>query len=301
MLAGIDIGGTKMAIGIGDREGNLISKHRISMTQGLSPRQALEEAATFLEGLEHPIEAVGIGAAGPIDLEGGMLVNPPNLSGWDRVPIRSILEERLKVPVRMDNDANAAALGEYRFGAGRGCQDMVYLTVSTGVGGGIIIGGELLHGVRNGAGEVGHMTILPDGPRCGCGNYGCLEALASGTGIARRAQEGLDQGVESILRGQTISTHTIAEAVRARDPFAMRVWDEAIGYLAIGIANLVAVLAPQRIVIGGGVANVGELLFVPLREKLSQRVCMVPLDAIEIVAAKHINDAGLLGAIALAW
>ena len=302
LLCGIDIGGTKIAIGLGDREGNILAQDRILVDPDKSAQELLAEVSLRLGELAsgRSFSGVGVGVPGPLDAEAGLILNAVNLPGWADLPIRDILQDSLKVPVLIENDANAAAMGEFLFGAGRGVRDMVYVTVSTGIGGGVITDGKLLRGVRGSAGEVGHMTILPDGPLCNCGNHGCFEALASGTAIARRAREGLEKGEKSSLRGQKISTFAISNAVRAGDPFARRIWEESIFYLACGIGNIIAVLAPQRIVIGGGVANVGDLLFLPLREELKKRVCVAPLEKIEVVPAKNVNDAGLLGALAVA-
>lgn len=302
LLCGIDIGGTKIALGLGDREGHILAQDRIAVDPSVPARELLQQVAERLKELAagRPIEAAGVGVPSPMDPETGVLIKAPNLPGWDGLPIKAIFEEALHVPVLVENDANAAAYGEYRYGAGRGCKNMVYVTVSTGVGGGVVVDGKLVRGVRGAAGEIGHQTIDPNGPLCGCGNHGCLEAFASGTAIARRAQEGIDRGEETVLKHEKVTTFAISKAVREGDPFAKKVWQESIEYLAIGIGNVIVMLAPERIVIGGGVANVGDLLFQPLREAVKSRVRVAPVDRIEIVPAGNVNDAGLLGALAVA-
>lgn len=232
----------------------------------------------------------------------GLILSPPNLPGWDKFPVVKLVEERLGVPVLLDNDANAAALGEHRYGAGRGYQHLVYITQSTGIGGGLIVRGELVHGVYDGAGEVGHMTVLPDGPECGCGGRGCLEALCSGMGIARRARERLAAGEASslsTLSPDEITARAVAEAARAGDAVASQVWDEMIQYLAVGVGNLFNVLAPEAVVIGGGVSETGEQLFGPLRERVRERMRMLPPESINILQASLGGDSALHGALIL--
>jgi len=249
------------------------------------------------------LDAVGIGCGGPLDRARGLILSPPNLPGWDEFPVVQIVEERLGVPALLDNDANAAALGEHRHGAGRGYRHLVYITQSTGIGGGVIVRGELVHGVCDGAGEVGHMTVLPDGPVCGCGGRGCLEALCSGTGIARRARERLAAGASSALSSlssEEVTARAVAEAARAGDTLASEVWDEMIHYLAVGVGNLFNALAPEAIVIGGGVSEAGEQLFAPLRERVRERARMLPPEKINILQASLGGDSALHGAVILA-
>jgi glucokinase len=235
-----------------------------------------------------------------------VILSPPNLPGWDNIPLKQMLVDEFGTYVYVDNDANAAALGEYRFGAGSGVRNMVYVTVSTGVGGGIIIDGRLLHGVRSSAGEIGHQTVLYDGPRCKCGNYGCLEALASGTAIARRAREASARQPESLMvklvggDNARISTETVVQAVQDGDALALEVWNDTIEYLAIGVSNIITMLAPDMVVVGGGVAEAGDLLFSGLRAEVAKRVFLVPLDRVKIEPPKLGGDVGVVGAMAVA-
>ena len=183
VIAGVDIGGTKIALALGSVDGEIISTRRFLTRVKAGPHRILDETIEnireLVEEAEGRLVGVGVGCAGPLDLDRGLVMSPPNLTGWDQFPIIELMRERLDVPVLLDNDANVAALGEYRYGAGRGFKNIVYITISTGIGGGIIVGGEIIRGVGGGAGEVGHMTVLPDGPECGCGARGCMEALCS--------------------------------------------------------------------------------------------------------------------------
>ncbi len=306
-VAGIDIGGTKIALALADGEGRIVEGARFpARTAERGPHAIIEEALAEIERMlgrtGARLAAVGVGCGGPLDRGRGLILSPPNLPGWDEFPIVKLVEERLGVPALLDNDANAAALGEHRHGAGRGYKHLVYITISTGIGGGVIVRGELVHGVYDGAGEVGHMTVLPGGPECGCGGRGCLEALCSGTGIARRARESVAAGGASSLASlgaENITAQAVAEAARAGDAVAARVWDETIEYLAVGVGNVFNVLAPEAVVIGGGVSGAGEQLFGPLRERVRARARMLPPELINILQASLGGDSALHGAVIL--
>jgi glucokinase len=306
-VAGIDIGGTKIALAVADLDGLIIERKRFpARTSERGPHAIMEETLAEIEQMLGKtgarLAAAGIGCGGPLDRKRGLILSPPNLPGWDEFPVVRVVEERLGVPALLDNDANAAALGEHRHGAGRGYKHLVYITQSTGIGGGVIVRGELVHGVCDGAGEVGHMTVLPDGPECGCGGRGCLEALCSGTGIARRARARLAAGEASALAALSpseVTARAVAEAARAGDAVAAAVWDEMIHYLAVGVGNLFNVLAPEAVVIGGGVAEAGEQLFEPLRVRVRERVRMLPPGKINILQASLGGDSALHGAVIL--
>lgn len=306
-VAGIDIGGTKIALAVADLDGRVLEQTRVpARTAERGPHAIMEEALAEIERLlvqtGSRLAAVGVGCGGPLDRKRGLILSPPNLPGWDEFPIVRLVEERLGVPALLDNDANAAALGEHRHGAGVGYKHLIYITQSTGIGGGVIVRGELVHGICDGAGEVGHMTVLPDGPECGCGGRGCLEALCSGTGIARRARERLAAGEASALSALSpaeVTGRAVAEAARAGDAVAAQVWDEMIHYLAVGVGNLCNVLAPEAVVIGGGVSEAGEQLFGPLRERVRERMRMLPPEKINILQASLGGDSALHGAVIL--
>ncbi|HEX8139215.1 MAG TPA: ROK family protein [Pyrinomonadaceae bacterium] len=307
-VAGIDIGGTKIAVALSDTDGRLLSLSRFATRLELGPYVIMEEAAKEVERLIEEagarLLAVGVGCGGPLDRERGLILSSPNLTGWDEFPLIPLLEERFKVPALLENDANAAALGEYQRGAGRGLRDIVYITISTGIGGGIIIGGKLLHGVYDGAGEVGHTTVLPGGPKCGCGARGCMEAICSGTSIARRARERLSSGARSVLREMgggidAVTARMVAEAAREGDALATEIWDETVYYLAVGIGNIVNILAPEAVILGGGVSTSGEQLLEPLRHQVRSSIKMLPPDKINILQAALGGDSAIHGALIL--
>ena len=256
----------------------------------------------MLEGCGSRLAAVGVGCGGPLDRRRGLILSPPNLPGWDEFPIVALLREHFGVPVLLDNDANAAALGEHRHGAGQGLKHLVYMTISTGIGGGVIVSNKIIHGVYDGAGEVGHMTVLPDGPLCGCGARGCLEALCSGTAIARRARERLAAGEESFLSSldaAEVTAQAVALAAREGDALASKVWYDTIRHLSVGVGNIFHALAPEAVIIGGGVSTAGDQLFEPLRGQVRARVLMLPPDRINILQASLGGDSGIHGAVIL--
>jgi glucokinase len=306
-VAGVDIGGTKIALAVAAPDGQILEGTRFPTRVEDGPRAILErvfsEIERMCEGAGARLAAVGVGCGGPLDRARGLILSPPNLPGWDEFPIVSLLEERFGVKALLDNDANAAALGEHRHGAGRGLKHLVYITISTGIGGGVIVSNKLVHGVHDGAGEVGHMTVLPDGPACGCGGRGCLEALCSGTAIARRARERLAAGGESLLSSLNygeITAQSVALAAREGDALASKVWYDTIRHLSVGVGNIFHALAPEAVIIGGGVSTAGEQLFAPLREQVRARVCMLPPDKINILQASLGGDSGVQGAVILA-
>ncbi len=305
----IDVGGTKIAVGLADAQGRIVTRDQFPTLPERGPDAVLGETAARLRGLAIArgvtLTAVGVGSVGPLDPLTGTLMNPPNFPGWAAVPLKAALARALGAPVTIDNDANVAALAEYRHGAGRGARLMVYVTISTGIGGGIVIDGRLIHGLGGAAGEVGHQTLRPDGPLCGCGNRGCLEALASGTAIARQARAAVAAGggraIAALAGDDPAAIHAghVAEAARGGDAEAAAIWDAAMADLAIGLGNVVTTLAPDRLVLGGGVTRAGDQLLAPLRAGLARHVRMVPIQALDVRLATLADDAGLVGAAAL--
>jgi glucokinase len=244
---------------------------------------------------------VGIGSPGPLNRESGLVLETPNL-GWRNFPLRDLVSQATGLPATLDNDANCATYGEWWQGAGRGSETLVGLTLGTGIGGGLVMGGRIHHGASDAAAEFGHMTIDTTGRKCKCGNYGCLEAYASGPNIAARAVEGLEAGVESILsdlvhgRTEDITAATVYDAAVLGDPFADEVIKETAKVLGVGIANLVNALNPDAVVIAGGVTRAGDHLFVPLRKEVRRRAFRSAVDACRIVPAALSDTAGLIGA-----
>ncbi|MGE5676360.1 MAG: ROK family protein, partial [Mycobacterium leprae] len=284
VILGIDIGGTKLAAGVVTMDGRQISEDRVPSYASEGPDAVIERLIALcrrvveLAGVSwEQIIAAGVGCGGPLDPKTGVIMEPPNLPGWIDIPLVDRLQKALGIPVYLDNDANAAALGEFRFGAGRGVQNLVYLTVSTGIGGGIIIGGQLYQGENGNAGELGHMSVSYNGRACNCGGRGCLEAYCSGTSIATRAREAVaaDDSYSLLLKlagtPERITAETLAAALDQYDPMAMQVWAETIEILGAGIASVINVFNPQRVVLGGGITNFGDKLFVPLRQQAMGR------------------------------
>lgn len=318
-LLAVDIGGTKLALGVAsiDRfraSGELDRIVKEPIARPGTPEEviarAIELGRELLAAGDDRLAAIGISIGGPLDHESGRVINFPHLPGWRDIALRELLSRHLGAPALLDNDANLGALAEHRWGAGRGVEDMVYLTISTGIGGGVIVGGRLVHGVGSAAGEVGHITVKSDGPRCACGNPGCLEMMASGTAIARRARESLTAAAEvgrgalllELAGGEpgAITSEIVARAAREGDPLATELWEETAEYIAVGLGSIIHVLAPPLIVLGGGVAQAGELLLEPVRRRLRGHVFYVPLERIAVRTASLGHDSALLGAATLA-
>lgn len=308
-IAGIDIGGTKIAIALETLQGEKIAVRRLPTNVEIEPYAVMETVlqaiAEMTDGNQGKLVAVGIGCPSPLDLENGLVMSPSNLRDWNNFPVVKLVRDRFMVPVVLDNDANTAALGEYVYGAGRGYRNVVYVTVSTGIGGGIILDGEIYHGVGASAGEIGHTIVQPDGVRCNCGSVGCLETISSGTHIARRARERLAGGEPSLMNQivqniDQVTAETVVEAVRQKDKVATEIWEETCRFLSIGLGNIITVLAPEAVVIGGGIAAAGDLLFSPLRRLVPQFVSMVPAEKIKILHAELGSESGVCGALVIA-
>ena len=264
-----DLGGTNFRTALIDRAGRLHYRSSTETNAEKGPGAVIEmmigQFRAAIEGAgKGRILAVSTTAPGPLDPWRGLVFQPPNLPGWNEVPLREILEERLGRPAFVSNDANAAALAEHRFGAGRGSRHLIYVTVSTGVGGGIIADNRLMLGAHGSSGEIGHIVVDPAGPRCGCGNRGCVESLASGPAIASRFVDRVREGADTTLAGMPIdeiSTTQIVSAAQNGDKLATEVLAEAGRWLGIALANMLHLFDPEIIVVGGGVSNAGELIF----------------------------------------
>jgi glucokinase len=309
LAIGVDIGGTKVAAGVVDADGNVLTRAR-RRTPSHDPEHIVDVVVEIVRQLrtEHDAGPVGIGAAGYIDVERAHVMFAPNLPGWRNTPLREQVSERLGSDVVVENDANAAAWGEYRFGAGEQEPDLVCLTVGTGIGGGIVVDGRLHRGRFGVAAEPGHMRVVPGGRACGCGNLGCWEQYASGSALVRAAREVAterkDDGRRLVqLAGSVdnIDGPTVTMAASEGDAAAIDCFDEIGRWLGQGMADLAAVLDPGRFVIGGGVADAGELLLRPARETFGNSLSGRGYrPAAEIVAARLGPDAGLIGAADLA-
>lgn len=310
-LGAVDLGGSKILSVIAEGDGRRLGEDRRSTSAEEGPELVLERVVDSLEEalakaglLQGDLAAVGICSPGPCDIDAGVICSAPNLPGWRDVPICRYLEDRLGVATRLENDANAAALGEHVYGAGRGCRHLVYITVSTGIGGGLIIDGRPYRGATGVAGELGHMTIDPHGPVCGCGNQGCLEALASGTAIAARGEELVAQGGSALLaelareRGE-LTAETVAQAAGQGDMACRGIIRRAGYYLGIGFASYVNIFNPQIIIIGGGLVKVGDLLLAPARAEMEARAMPEALRAVQVKLAELGDYAGVMGMVAL--
>lgn len=310
LAIGIDVGGTKVAAGVVDPEGRVLARaRRPSPTTDV---RAVEDAVTTcvdeLRGAHPAVVAVGVGAAGFVDAAQEVVLFAPNLA-WRDEPLRARLAARLGLPVTVDNDANAAGWAEHRFGAGRGVRDLVVLTIGTGIGGAVLLGGRLHRGSAGVAGEPGHVRVVPDGRRCGCGNRGCWEQYCSGRALVVEARE--VAGVRPLEAARLleladgaagdITGPVVTEAAREGDPVALECFGVVGRWLGQGLADLAALLDPERFVIGGGVIDAGDLLLGPAREEYAARLVgrgTRPLAP--IVAAALGPEAGLVGAADLA-
>ena len=315
-VVGLDIGGTNVRVGLVPEQGGrpVALVHRSTPALGGQDMVVGELAAVVEEVIETGLGAagdpdgdvlgMGIGSPGPLDLERGIVLDAFNL-GWKDFPLRDALGQAVGLPVILDNDANCATWGEYWQGAGRGARSLVGVTLGTGIGGGVILEGKLVHGASASAGEVGHMSIDFHGRRCKCGNYGCLEAYASGPNIAARAREGLEAGAESVLTSLVegdlarLTAATVFEAILEGDAYAGEVMLETAKILGAGVANIVNVLNPQVVVIVGGVTRAGHYLFNPLRAEVRRRAFKSAEQACKIVPGDLPQTAGVIGAAGL--
>ncbi|MBN1351547.1 ROK family protein [candidate division KSB1 bacterium] len=304
---GLDLGGTNLKYALGNKHGEVLVK----LTR---PSQASESLEKILHNMFAAVEklleiaklekfnviSIGVGSPGSIDFENGRVIGEvPNLKGWTDVPIREILQERFRLPVWTDNDANMVAIAEARVGAGKGFRNLVFITVGTGIGGGIIIDGKLYRGASFNAAEIGHTSIIMHGKRCKCGNIGCLEMYASAPAIVKLYMEKLNQ--ENVdFDEDIISTELIFERVKERDVIATETLDEACEALGAGLANVVNLINPEAIIIGGGVSEAGESFLGRVRKVVFDRALPAALPGLRIIKAELGNDAGIVGAILLA-
>lgn len=304
-VIGADLGGTLIRAVRTNFEGEKVARSELPTEADSGGEAVLERIHIAIEEVMRDVEpdevlGIGIGAPGPIGTD-GRIYDPPNLPNWGDFSLTERVRDRFERPAYAGNDANLAALGEHRFGAGQGVDDIVYMTVSTGIGGGIISGGRLLLGARGYAAEVGHQTLVAEGPICGCGQPGHLEALASGPAIVRNAKERLQAGASSTIPnyGEQIRGKSITEAGQAGDELAKELFAEAGYYIGLGLVNLIHILEPKRVLIGGGVSQAGDLLFDPIRDTVHQRVMSPIYREVEILPAALGADVGLMGAVAL--
>jgi glucokinase len=310
-VLGIDIGGTNLVVGSVSEDGTRIvatasepTHAEAGATDVLERLVRLAEraiAATRKEIAGAEILGVGVGAPGPLDTKRGIVLLTPNL-GWVNLPLRQIIHDRLGLPAALDNDANCAVLGEWWVGAARGARHAIGITIGTGIGGGLILDGKLYHGASDVAGEIGHTTIDTEGRRCKCGNYGCLEAYASGPNIALRAVEEIEAGAGSRLPSlvggdlSKVTAQTVYQAAQDGDDLALEVVNDTARFLGVGIGNLLNVFNPEAVVVCGGVTLAGDHLFVPLRREVARRAFKPAVTACRIVPGELAGTAGVYGA-----
>jgi glucokinase len=303
-IVAVDIGGTQLrAAFYANEQVNPVLQKRVK-TLANQPG-VFERLTKVIEDVwpkNEKVNAIGVASPGPVDPHAGYLLATPNIQQWHDFPLTQKLSEHFSVPAFLDNDANLACLAEWKFGAGMGYHDILYLTVSTGVGGGVIIGNRLLQGHHGLAAELGHTTVQADGPLCGCGQHGHLESFSSGTGIERFVADQLRAGRESVLQpNKKHSAHTISEAAKQGDALSIEAYAIAGKYLGIGVANFLHAFDPAIIIFGGGVSQSGALLFEPFEISLREHVIHPRyLEGLVIARAELADDAGLLGARALA-
>lgn len=299
----IDIGGTRTRIARFPSMGNKpLMVNRISTQK--NDKLILDRVIELIDAMwpnNTQVLGIGVAAPGPVDPIKGVVIEAPSFPEWDHLPLKDILEKRFNVPVKMGNDANIAALGEWKYGAGIGHHHIIYITVSTGIGGGIIVNDKLLLGVRGLASELGHVTIIPDGPLCSCGQHGHLEAIASGPAIVRWVAGEIKKGTRSSLSNvNTFTAKDIADAALNNDKLAQLGFVRAGKYLGIAIANFLHIFNPSAIIIGGGVSQSGSLLIDPLKQTLEDMILSsYYIDKLSIKVSPLGDDVGLMGALAL--
>jgi glucokinase len=310
LYGAIDLGGTKLRSIVADASGRVLGDDiRLSHAQEglevvLGRMVECLDASLAKAGVERSrLRGLGIASPGAVDSVRGIVPDAPQLPGWRDVPLARLVEERVGVPVRLENDATAAALGEHRFGAGRGSRYMLYLTVSTGIGGGIIIDGEMYGGKSGAAGELGHVVIDMNGPPCGCGARGCLEALASGTAIGKRGEDLAESGRSPILarlrrEEGRVTAEMMQRAAEKGDRASREAFREAGRYLGVALASYVNIFDPEVIVIGGGVAKAGDLLLEQARMEMQALAMVQPLRGVRLVVSELGEFVGALGMVA---
>jgi glucokinase len=309
VLVGVDLGGTNVRIGIVTPTGRVLKKEEYALDTsqgGLKiVAQLVSNLKNFLQkriGKNNQLLGIGIGIAGAIDMKRGRIIRSPNIPDLNGFGIREFIKKRISSPIAIENDANAFALGEGWVGAAKGSNDYCGVTLGTGVGGGIVINGEILHGSRGMASEVGHMVIDPEGPLCGCGGKGCLEVYASATGIRRMALEAIEkrEGEEILKRArgkaEEVTSDKVFEAAQSGDKAAQKIFNQMGRFLGLGLVNLIHLFNPEKIVIGGGVSRAWDSFIKATMEVVMERAMEGSRECMKIVQAKCGDDAGVLGA-----
>jgi glucokinase len=308
VVIGVDLGGTNIKSAVINESGEVLHRLVRPTHAADGPARVLDQIAGCVKDLHDQVAsddivAVGVGAPGPMNWETGVVYSPPNLPGWKDVPLADEIAGRTNLTAYVENDANAACWGEFWVGAGSNAKSLCCLTLGTGVGGGIVLDGALLHGPDGTAGELGHLCVQRSGRACGCGARGCLEAYASVTGLVCTAKDGLDKGKESSLQSSAdnLTGLAISEAASSGDTFAKSVISETGEWVGVGVASLINLLNPDMIVICGGMIEAGDLLFDAIRHTATRQAFDVPAARAQIVPAALGQDAGVIGAAGCAW
>lgn len=304
-VVGVDLGGTKIYTALVDLDGNMIKEKTVETLVAEGEQAVADRIMNTIEYVIEDIDkglikAIGIGSPGPLDIKKGIIVENSNLP-FKNFEIVRVIKERFELPTYLDNDANVATLGEFMFGAGKGTENMVYITVSTGVGGGAVLNGKLYRGSTGNALEVGHMTVSKEGPRCGCGNVGCAESFASGTAIGKRAKEAVTTNVATALKKyDNVTAKEVFIEASNGDRVSQEILNTALTYLGITVGNVISNFDPEKVVLGGGVINGGEIVIETVRNEVSARCLKTFVDNCSIEKAVLGGKAGVLGAAALA-
>lgn len=306
---GVDIGGTNVKIALVDKKGDISFPKTVPTRAEMGYEytignitQSIKDLMTEAKITTGDLEGIGFGCPGQIDCDNGVVRILPNIPGWINVPIAEIMQKEFKVPVKVDNDVRCAALAELNYGAGAGCRNLICITVGTGIGSGLIVNGKIVRGASNAAGEIGHIKLsLGDGPICGCGDTSCFEAYVSGPNIVAMAKEYIAGGKSTKFRElagsvEAITPAVVCKAAKEGDVVAQRIFSVMGEYLGIGLSGVVNLLNPEKIVVGGGVADAGDLLLEPLRKTLVKRAMPIQGAAVEVVHAQLGNTAGIIGA-----
>ncbi|MBN1405934.1 MAG: ROK family protein [Candidatus Omnitrophica bacterium] len=311
-IIGADIGATFVKIGAVDKSGKVIRRSSFSTGDFPSKKEfikALSDCISIIiKSLGVPksrITGLGIGVPGTVDYKNGIVHGLTNIKGWKEVPLRKILQGIFKFPVCIDNDANAFAKGELTWGSARNTRNAICVTLGSGVGGGIIINGELYRGSNYAAGEIGHMCIDLKGQKCACGNTGCLETFVGNAYIVKRAVNLIKKGAKTSLKSAAagdlsrITPQMITEAAVKNDKFSVKIWEETGVYLAIGLSGAVNMINPEKIIIAGGISKAGKFIFAPLKKELKKRAMKTHLKVLKVMRAELADDAGIIGAASL--
>ncbi|WP_299996707.1 ROK family protein [uncultured Clostridium sp.] len=304
-VIGVDLGGTKIYTALVDLEGNIIKEKTVE-TLAHEGEQAvmgriIDTINYVIDGTDKDlIRAIGIGSPGPLDVKNGVIIETANLP-FKNFEIVKTIKEEYELPTYLDNDANVATLGEFMFGAGKGTENMVFITASTGIGGGAVLNGKLFRGATGNALEVGHMTVSTEGPRCGCGNLGCAEALGSGTAMGRRANEAVSTNVKTSLKNyDNVTSKEVFKEAANGDRVAKNILNTSLTYLGIAVANTITNFDPEKVVVGGGVVNGGDIVIDTIRNVVEERCMAAFVENCKIEKAVLGGKAGVLGAAALA-